>query len=89
MNSVADVTNTVSVGKLGSERRIVNVADGTIASGSTDAVNGSQLFTVQSQINSGSIGLVQQNATMRNITVGLAQPMARWWTSPARQGRES
>ena len=44
-NSVADQANTVSVGSVGNERRIVNVAPATLSSTSTDAVNGSQLFT--------------------------------------------
>ncbi|MEG9490007.1 YadA-like family protein [Mannheimia indoligenes] len=36
----------VSVGGSGSERRIQNVAAGLISSGSTDAINGSQLYAV-------------------------------------------
>ena len=42
--SVASQANTVSVGAVGAERRIVNVDAGTLAAGSTDAVNGGQLF---------------------------------------------
>ena len=42
--SVADQANTVSVGAVGAERRIVNVDAGTLSAGSTDAVNGGQLF---------------------------------------------
>ena len=72
MGSVADVANTVSVGSLGGERRIVNVAAGTISSGSTDAVNGGQFYTLQSQLNSGGIGLVQQSAAGAPLTVGAA-----------------
>ncbi|WP_420220338.1 YadA-like family protein [Metapseudomonas resinovorans] len=37
-------TGTVSVGSLGDERTITNVAAGRIAPDSTDAINGSQLF---------------------------------------------
>ncbi|WP_164712493.1 beta strand repeat-containing protein [Methylobacterium currus] len=51
--SVADQANTVSVGAVGAERRIVNVAPGTIGAGSTDAVNGQQLFTVSQQAANG------------------------------------
>lgn len=124
-NSVADVDNTVSVGAVGSERKIVNLAAGTLSSASTDAVNGSQLYTanqrvaaafgaafdtstgvmsapnytiqgvaydnvgsafgavdsaltanatsisnLQAQVNTGSVGLVQQNSTTRTVTVG-------------------
>src|SRR5690606_4826063 len=42
--SLADEANTVSVGREGFERRIVNVADGVLSDTSTDAVNGRQLF---------------------------------------------
>lgn len=38
--------STVSVGDLGSERTITNVAAGRLSASSTDAVNGSQLFAV-------------------------------------------
>ena len=74
---------TVSVGALGSERTITNVAAGSLSATSTDAVNGSELFATNQQvtqnssditnltnnINNGSVGLVQQDATTRNITV--------------------
>lgn len=36
--------NVVSVGNVGSERRVTNVANGTLGGWSTDAVNGSQLY---------------------------------------------
>lgn len=42
--SVATVANTVSVGAPGRARGIVNVANGAVARGSTDAVNGGQLY---------------------------------------------
>ncbi|WP_342316351.1 YadA-like family protein [Lysobacter sp. FW306-1B-D06B] len=40
----------VSVGSVGSERRVQNVAAGLVASGSTDAINGSQLFATNQAI---------------------------------------
>ena len=43
-NSVANVANTVSFGSVGNERKLVNVAAGTVSSTSTDAVNGAQLL---------------------------------------------
>ena len=46
--SVASAPNTVSVGSVGNERRITNVAPGKISADSTDAVNGSQLYNIQS-----------------------------------------
>ncbi|RDS78780.1 hypothetical protein DWU98_21175, partial [Dyella monticola] len=44
INSAATGANTVSVGSIGNERKIVNVDDGDISDGSTDAINGGQLF---------------------------------------------
>ena len=38
------VENAVSVGKVGAERKIVNVADGLISETSKEAINGSQLY---------------------------------------------
>ena len=65
--SVATVANTVSVGSVGNERKITNVADGTVAAGSTDAINGGQLH--QLAISTG-LGLVQQADNLAPITVG-------------------
>ena len=41
---------TVSVGALGAERQITNVAAGQLNAGSTDAVNGSQLFATNQAV---------------------------------------
>ncbi len=50
-NSVANETDeVVSVGNVGRERRIINVNDGNISAGSTDAVNGGQLFAVRKAV---------------------------------------
>ena len=91
--SVADAADTVSVGTtaVGGQRRIVNVDAGTLSATSTDAVNGSQLYTtntnvaglttrmgtaegnittLQQQVGSGTIGLVQQASAGANLTVG-------------------
>lgn len=43
--------SVVSVGAEGAERQIVNVAAGQINATSTDAINGSQLYTVQDNLN--------------------------------------
>jgi len=45
--------STVSVGKAGMERTITNVAAGRISSTSTDAINGSQLHAVTSEMDKG------------------------------------
>ena len=47
--------STVSVGKAGSERTITNVAAGRISAVSTDAINGSQLFAVTSEMDKGVV----------------------------------
>ncbi|WP_267360901.1 MULTISPECIES: hypothetical protein [unclassified Methylobacterium] len=84
--SVATEADTFSVGAVGAERRVVNVANGTLASGSTDAVNGGQLYTTNQQVASvsstlvglrsslddGTIGLVQQQPSTRTLTIGTA-----------------
>ena len=41
---------TVSIGSSGHERQIVNVAKGEVSSTSTDAINGSQLYKVQAEV---------------------------------------
>lgn len=84
--SVATQADTVSVGAVGSERRIVNVATGSVTASSTDAVNGSQLaatdqqvasvsstlINLRSSLDAGTIGLVQQDLSTRTLTVGAA-----------------
>ncbi|MFJ1339260.1 YadA-like family protein [Pseudomonas caricapapayae] len=44
-------SSTVSVGSVGNERTITNVAAGRIAPDSTDAINGSELFATNSALN--------------------------------------
>ncbi|WP_231692770.1 YadA-like family protein [Thiopseudomonas alkaliphila] len=44
-------SGVVSVGKAGAERQLVHVAPGAISKSSTDAINGSQLFSVGEGIN--------------------------------------
>ena len=41
---------TVSIGSSGHERQLVNVANGEVSSTSTDAINGSQLYKIQSEV---------------------------------------
>ena len=45
--------STVSVGKAGAERTITNVAAGRISDVSTDAINGSQLYAVTTEMDKG------------------------------------
>ncbi|MFZ3388311.1 YadA-like family protein [Buttiauxella gaviniae] len=51
--------STVSVGSLGRERTITNVAAGRLSAESTDAINGSQLFATNSAINTLDKGSVK------------------------------
>ncbi|HDH9112310.1 TPA: hypothetical protein PJO83_003928, partial [Escherichia coli] len=48
--SVATDADTVSVGNTTAQRKIVNMAKGDIDSGSTDAINGSQLYAISKSV---------------------------------------
>lgn len=65
---------SVSVGQAGQERQIKNVAAGEISATSTDAVNGSQLFSVanelQNQIDNSTNGAINNNITNLTNRVG-------------------
>ncbi|WP_448951037.1 hypothetical protein [Labrys neptuniae] len=67
-------TSTVSVGSAGNERTITNVAAGQITATSTDAINGSQLYSVanglQTQINTvaGSVTTIGNNVNNLGTT---------------------
>ena len=61
----ATPVGVVSVGSEGQERRIQNVAAGKISEDSTDAINGSQLYSVSQQI-----GTVSNNVNQLNQVVG-------------------
>ena len=65
---------SVSVGQVGQERQIKNVAAGEISATSTDAVNGSQLFSVandlQNQIDNSINGAINNNITNLTNRVG-------------------
>ncbi|HDR9511023.1 TPA: YadA-like family protein [Burkholderia cepacia] len=65
----------VSVGAPGSERQIQNVAAGQISATSTDAVNGSQLFTVASGLaslsTSTSTGISSLSTSIGSLSTGV------------------
>ncbi|MBJ0102616.1 YadA-like family protein [Escherichia coli] len=48
--STTDASNTVSVGNSTTKRKIANMAAGAISSTSTDAINGSQLYTISDSV---------------------------------------
>lgn len=70
----ANPTGSVSVGAVGQERQIHNVAAGRLSATSTDAVNGSQLYSVanelQRQIDNTAPGQINNNITNLNNRVG-------------------
>ncbi|QLN02295.1 YadA-like family protein [Escherichia fergusonii] len=64
--SVADIDNTVSVGNSTTQRQITNMAAGEISTTSTDAINGSQLYTISKSVADrlGSGASVNANGTV-------------------------
>ncbi|MGJ7545312.1 YadA-like family protein [Variovorax sp. LT1R16] len=52
----ATPAGVVSIGSAGAERQITHVAAGQLTTGSTDAVNGSQLYTTNQAINNMAVG---------------------------------
>lgn len=61
--SVADRANAVSVGSTGANRQIINVAAGEVSSTSTDAINGSQLHAVKTELQTSDKHLVGNPAS--------------------------
>ncbi|MBZ9820849.1 YadA-like family protein, partial [Mesorhizobium sp. CA4] len=57
-------TSTVSVGSVGNERTVTNVAAGRISASSTDAINGSQLYATNQAVEAvqGSVGNLNEFA---------------------------
>ena len=77
-NSEASGNNVVSVGSSSLKRRIINVADGTIAENSKEAVTGGQLYTTNTNVatntrniadNVEAIANLEEYATNLNTTV--------------------
>ena len=66
--SVANAGNVVSVGNDTLKRRIVNVADGSVAAASGDAVNGKQLFATNQNVTTAT-----QTANTAKTTADAAQ----------------
>ncbi|WP_267224033.1 YadA-like family protein [Dyella silvae] len=58
----------VSVGSAGNERQIQNVAAGQISANSTDAVNGSQLYSVATEVSSISSAVNNISGGISNVT---------------------
>nr|WP_298152069.1 YadA-like family protein [uncultured Pseudoxanthomonas sp.] len=63
-------TSVVSVGSVGAERQITNVAAGQLSATSTDAVNGSQLYATNRAIEDVAAGLTHYYSVNDNGVVG-------------------
>ncbi|MEZ2419123.1 YadA-like family protein [Luteibacter sp. RCC_6_2] len=64
--------STVSVGAVGAERTITNVAAGRIDGGSTDAINGSQLFATNQAIGTVGTSVTNLGNTVTNLGDSIA-----------------
>jgi autotransporter adhesin len=73
--------NAFSALRGGAATRITNVADGSVATGSTDAVNGGQLFATNQQVGTNTVEIA--NLTT-NIANGTADPLAVRYADAAR-----
>ncbi|MEJ1162405.1 YadA-like family protein [Variovorax sp. CCNWLW186] len=62
--------STVSVGAVGAERTITNVAAGRISGSSTDAINGSQLFATNQQVTANTTSINNINSQIGDINNG-------------------
>ena len=64
--------STVSVGAVGAERTVTNVAAGRVDGGSTDAINGSQLFAANQAIGTVGTSVTNLGNTVTNLGNSLA-----------------
>ncbi|WGE70139.1 hypothetical protein NYR78_04605 [Actinobacillus equuli subsp. haemolyticus] len=80
-------SSVVSVGKVGQERRIQNVAAGLISATSTDAINGSQLYVVANNLTD-AINIANNTANTANNTANAANATANkgWNITTAKVG---
>ena len=73
-NSVANVADTVSVGSVGAERKLVNVAAAQLSATSTDAVNGSQLYATNQAVDAVAVtannSVQYDDAAKTSVTLG-------------------
>ncbi|SAK95881.1 putative trimeric autoransporter, BpaB [Caballeronia ptereochthonis] len=67
----SNATSTVSVGSVGAERTITNVAAGRLSASSTDAVNGSQLYATNQAVNQNTSDITNLAGDITNITGGI------------------
>lgn len=63
-------TSTMSVGSVGDERTVTNVAAGRLSSTSTDAINGSQLFATNQQVSANTSAIQDLSNSVTNLAAG-------------------
>nr|WP_272880966.1 YadA family autotransporter adhesin [Pseudomonas fragi] len=62
--------SVVSVGSVGAERQITNVAAGQISGTSTDAINGSQLFATNQQVTTNTTDIAGNTSAINTLNSG-------------------
>ena len=62
--------SVVSVGSVGAERQITNVAAGQISGTSTDAINGSQLFATNQQVTANTTNIANNTTAINTLNSG-------------------
>ncbi|EAX4058923.1 hypothetical protein A1D49_07185, partial [Salmonella enterica] len=67
-NSTATETNVVSVGSDVLKRKIVNVGNGIVSETSTDAVNGSQLFSTNENVSQNTMDIAANTTNISNLS---------------------
>ncbi|WP_415711243.1 beta strand repeat-containing protein, partial [Acinetobacter pragensis] len=85
-------TSTVSVGSVGNERQIINVAAGRVSGTSTDAINGSQLFQTNEELANLANKTAQAlggGAAANQADGGISLPSYTVTTNPAGSGTKS
>uniref|UniRef100_UPI0005C4D98F beta strand repeat-containing protein n=1 Tax=Acinetobacter sp. NBRC 110496 TaxID=1550715 RepID=UPI0005C4D98F len=85
-------TSTVSVGSLGNERQIINVAAGRVSASSTDAINGSQLFQTNEELANLANKTAQAlggGALANQATGAISAPSYTVTTNPAGTGTKT
>ncbi|NAR77920.1 hypothetical protein GPS55_15265 [Acinetobacter haemolyticus] len=85
-------TSTVSVGSLGNERQIINVAAGRVSASSTDAINGSQLFQTNEELANLANKTAQAlggGASANQVTGAISAPSYTVTTNPAGSGTKT
>ncbi|WP_267081342.1 MULTISPECIES: YadA family autotransporter adhesin [Limnobaculum] len=64
-------TSVVSIGTAGAERQLTHVAAGQLSATSTDAVNGSQLFTTNSEVTNIGTSVTGLNTTVNALNTSI------------------